>query len=290
MGQDAVRPGPPGSRPWSSLAVVAVIALLVGASAGAVTGRLVSVGTAGEGCGPVGPKGPQGDPGACGPVGPPGPSGPEGPAGPAGETGVQGDAGPVGPEGPAGPRGTVGPAGPVGPPGPTGPQGEPGTPAPIPLTDYGLFTTQGPSQTATAGQIQAVAFDTTEEAAGVSIEGTPATRITFATPGTYELMFSAQLFHASTANNAVVELWFQRGPAGGVSTAVPFSNTRMLLPKDREAYDVMAVSLLLTTTTADEFVELYWYTDAADAELATVPAGGGRPAIPAVILTVLPVR
>lgn len=130
-------------------------------------------------------------------------------------------------------------------------------------------------------------FDTTEEAVGITVVGD--SRITFSVPGTYEVMFSAQLFHAAVANNAVVEMWFQRGIAGGESTAIPFSNTRMLLPKDRNAYDVMTVSLLVTLTQPGEFIELYWFTDATSAQLATVPASGERPAIPAVILTVLPV-
>lgn len=63
----------------------------------------------------------------------------------------------------------------------------------------------------------------------------------------------------------------------------------MLLPPDRDASDVMTVSLLVTTTAADEFVELYWHTDASEMQLATVPAASGRPAIPAVMLAVLPV-
>lgn len=142
-------------------------------------------------------------------------------------------------------------------------------------------------RTATAGEMKAVTFDTTEEAVGISIVGD--SRITFSTPGTYEVMFSAQIFHANRAQDAVVELWFQRGPSGGASSPIAFSNTRMLLPPDRDSYDVMTVSLVVTTTAADEFVELYWYTDASEAQLATVPATGGRPAIPAVILTVMPV-
>lgn len=92
-----------------------------------------------------------------------------------------------------------------------------------------------------------------------------------------------------SAQDAVVELWFQHGPSGGASSPIAFSNTRMLLPPDRDAYDVMTVSLLVTTTAADEFVELNWHTDASEMQLATVPAAGGRPAIPAVMLAVLPV-
>lgn len=148
-------------------------------------------------------------------------------------------------------------------------------------------TTRGGSQTAAAGESKAITFDTTEDASGVSIVDD--SRITLATPGTYEVMFSAQVFHAQRAQDAVVEVWFQRGLAGGASSQIAFSNSRMILPPDRDAYDVMTVNLLVTTTAADEFVELYWYTDATEAQLATVLATGGRPAIPAVILTVLPI-
>lgn len=84
-------------------------------------------------------------------------------------------------------------------------------------------------------------------------------------------------------------MWFQRGLAGGASNPIAFSNSRMILPPDRDAYDVMTVNPLVTTIAADEFVELCWCTDATEAQLATEPATDGRPAIRAVILTVLPI-
>ena len=129
-----------------------------------------------------------------------------------------------------------------------------------------------PDLRAKPGVSQAAWFDTTEQSHWVSVGGDPPTRVTFEPPGTTEVAFSAQIFHAQRAQGAIIEMWFQHGTAGS-SDSIPigFSNSRALLPPDRDAYDVMTVSLLITT-----------------ASLATVPATGGRPAIPAVV-TVLPV-
>ncbi len=108
-------------------------------------------------------------------------------------------------------------------------------------------------------------------------------------------MFSAQIYKDGADRDATVEIWFQRGVAGESSEPIPFSNTRLFLPEQRNAYDVMTVNLLVTTTQVDEFIELVWFTSAVEARLETVPAVGTvgqpgyRPAIPAVILTVLPV-
>lgn len=192
----------------------------------------------------------------------------------------------------AGPRGLTGLAGAVGPKGEPGPAGPQGPPGPTPLGAYGLFTTRGGSQTATSdGQIQPITFDTIDESDGISIVGgAEDSRIALAEPGTYEFMFSAQVFKQGNLRDASVEIWFQRGTEGASSTPIAFSNTRTYLPQQRDSYDVMTVSLLVTTTVSSEFVEFAWFTSTTDARLETIPAGGGRPAIPAVILTVLPVR
>lgn len=238
--------------------------------------------------------------GSCGPAGEAGTSGsvgPEGPAGPPGPTGLTGATGPTGAIGPRGPQGLPGSQGEQGLQGPQGPQGEQGPPGPAPLGDYGLLTTRGGSLIATSdGQVQPVTFDTVEEVEGVSLVGGPGgSRVAFATPGTYEVMFSAQVFKEGNVKDAFVEFWFQRGVEGSASEPIAFSNTRTYLPEQRDAYDVVTVSLLVTTTQAGEFVELVWFTSTTDAWLATVPAvgspgdAGHRPAIPAVILTALPV-
>ena len=108
-------------------------------------------------------------------------------------------------------------------------------------------------------------------------------------------MFSEQIYKAGAERDATVEILFQRGVPGEPSATVPFSNTRLFLPQQRNAYDVMTVSLLVTTAQAGEFVERFWFTSAGEARLETIAAFGTpgepgyRPEIPAVILTVLPV-
>ena len=84
---------------------------------------------------------------------------------------------------------------------------------------------------------------------GVSLVGGPGgSRLALTTPGSYEVMFSAQVFKEGNAKEAFVELWSQRGVEGGTSEPIAFSNTRTYLPEQRNAYDVVTVSLLVTTT------------------------------------------
>ncbi len=271
-------PVPPARRARSIAllaAAVLVASLLAGSVAGVVTARFTIPGGAAGAAGEAGPQGESGERGAAGPAGA---DGDDGPAGPTGATG---------PAGPAGPRGVAGAIGPQGVPGPAGPEGPAGPPGTTVAGDYGLFATHVGSEPGGDGTIQAVTFDTTVEARGISVTG--GSRIVLSTPGTYEVMFSAQILKSGALRDGVVEIWFQRGVGVGASTPIAFSNTRAYLPEQRDAYDVMTVSLLVTTTEADEFIELYWYSSDDNVSLVTIPEGGGRPAIPAVILTVVPV-
>jgi hypothetical protein len=269
-----------------------VLAVFAGAAGGIAGVRLLGPPDALPVTGSPGPPGVPGDPGAegeCGPVGAPGESGPPGPQGLPGSEGQPGPAGPSGPAGPEGPPGAAGPAGPQGEQGEQGPQGVQGPQGECPPErDYGLFIDDsGDGQRGTAGQSQPVLLRSTVDARGIRVED--GSRLILPTPGTYEVLFSAQIHKPSVQQASSVEIWFQRGLPGGSSSPIASSNTRVFLPKDRDSYEVMTVSLLVTTTTADEFLELYWHTTASEAILATVAASDGRPAIPSVIVTVLPV-
>lgn len=102
------------------VAIVAVVALLLGAAGGAVAGWLVANSQPAAQAGADGIDGADGVDGSDGAPGSPGIAGPSGPPGPVGPDGS------AGPAGPAGAQGVAGPAGPPGPPGAQGPQGVPG--------------------------------------------------------------------------------------------------------------------------------------------------------------------
>ncbi len=299
------------------VAAVVLISLLAGAAGAAITGVMLRDAPDERACGPVGADGLPGERGAdgeCGPVGPPGvegapgPTGPPGVPGPCGPTGTEGQpgdpgaCGPAGPEGPqgiqgpVGARGLQGPAGPSGPVGPEGPQGPAGTSA-VPAA-YGIFL----DLTDQTGQLagQPVTLNRRIEADGVEVIGLTAdggsgSRIRLASPGVYDIAFSAQLFKADSVNDKYVEIWFQRGSAGALtSTPIPDSNTQMLLPQLRNRYQVFSLNLLISTTAADDFVELYWAVrgaNPAEVQLATVEANEVTgPRIPSMIVTVTQIR
>jgi hypothetical protein len=91
--------------------IVAVTALVLALSGGAIAASGGSGGGASASKGKQGPRGPKGAKGGKGDPGAPGPAGPIGPAGP---QGAKGDPGASGPEGSPGPQGDPGPEGPEG--------------------------------------------------------------------------------------------------------------------------------------------------------------------------------
>lgn len=121
-----------------ALILVIVLAVLLGAGGGAVTGALLAsttVGTSGQegepgSDGADGANGADGADGAAGRDGVDGAAGPQGPAGERGAVGPQGEAGPRGAVGPAGADGATGAQGEQGIPGPQGPEGAAGATGP----------------------------------------------------------------------------------------------------------------------------------------------------------------
>lgn len=247
--------------------------------------------------GPQGEPGPKGEPGALGPQGPAGgPPGPQGPVGPRGPQGPQGEVGPQGPAGgPPGPQGAKGDTGAQGAKGDTGaqgPQGPAGADGFIP--DYGSFydtTTQqiSTADLSSANNVKAITYNTNVIAnKGITITGTPASRITFAKSGTYNVQFSLQVAHPDTNAAVTFSLWLRKNGDDQL-----WSNTSVYLEKGNKNPYVAAWNFF-TSVTAGQYVELMW-TATGPAEISSVPAiaeNGGttpieaRPGIPSVILTV----
>jgi hypothetical protein len=140
------------------------------------------------------------------------------------------------------------------------------------------------TQTVAIDAIAAMKFNTTVESSSVSIVndnlGYP-TRITFATPGVYNIQFSAQLYRTSGGSSKDLVIWLRKG---GVD--VPQSSTKVTLQAGAN-YLVASWNFLQSISAAGEYYQIMW-TQNDNIELLyeaanlTIP----YPSIPSIILTV----
>jgi len=151
---------------------------------------------------------------------------------------------------------------------------------------YGSFYSNQAQQVTAANTATPIKLNSTFEAYKVSIYGGSGTssRIKIDTSGTYNIQFSAQVNLASGTQPQVGDFWFKID-----GSDVPESNTRMsILGKDYET--VIALNFIYTFT-AGQYFELYMSSNDSNwrLERATGIAGPTRPAIPSIILSVVPV-
>lgn len=147
---------------------------------------------------------------------------------------------------------------------------------------YGCFTNNNDQTAPSAGQTAVVAFDTTEEANGITLSNT--SRINFANAGVYSVQFSVQL---ANIGNAIeyADIWFRIN-----GNDVPRSASRFDVPPKKSATEPSHIIGTVNTfleLTAGQYVEIAGAVSSTDVSLEhyvadnTIP----RPAIPAVILT-----
>jgi hypothetical protein len=126
-------------------------------------------------------------------------------------------------------------------------------------------------------------FGTTGISNGVSIvtNGTALTRITFANAGIYNLQFSAQLSQTS-GGSANAFIWLKKNGAAVANTA---GDTRVAGNGDR----IMAAWNYVFSAAAGDYYELAWSASDTSVILDYSAAAAPVPAVPSVILTVVPV-
>jgi hypothetical protein len=200
-----------------------------------------------------------------------GDTGATGPQGIKGDTGAQGPQGLIGNTGPAGVSGGTGSTGPQG---PQGIQGIPGSMSAY----YGNFYSTAVQTNPVARGVNAMTFNGTPDAVGVSIESS--SRIKVANAGTYNLQFSAQVEKTDSGNDSI-DIWLAKN-----GNNVAWSNTRLWLYGNGDKH--VAAWNFIVTLAANEYVQLYWSSPDADVRLyaepeSTVPT---RPGIPSVIATI----
>jgi hypothetical protein len=178
----------------------------------------------------------------------------------------------VGAQGPAGADGvcTVGDTGPAGPPGAVSGFGYSGSWHD--LSDQ-VFGTSG---------AKAIQFGETDYEDGISmVDGS---KITFATAGTYDIQFSAQLSFRGGGKDQVVNIWLAKN-----GESVSNSNTRVIIPGSNEGYTVASWNFF-TTVEANDYVELIWNASNSGVQILHEQDSGEsglyQPGIPSIILTV----
>jgi hypothetical protein len=215
----------------------------------------------------TGPTGSQGIQGATGPTGSEGPQGVLGPTGP---QGVQG------PQGFQGPQGVTGPTGNFGPTGPTGTTGAGGA-----LGNFGAFydTTDQPIVTANTAQV--VTINSTYSASGISVGST--SRLILSTIGTYQFTFVAAV-HSLSNSTETGTFWIRLNGTDYPNSAVQID----LEPRKSvgvASSQLVTVSIIGTSTSANDYIELWWSGTSTDLSLQYSPAGTSpvTPATPSVI-------
>lgn len=111
-------------------------------------------------------------------------------------------------------------------------------------------------------------------------------KITFANPGTYNIQFSLQFVNADNNDtNQDVNVWFRVN-----GTDVPDSNSIFAVFTRHGSTDghlIAALNFVVTTTSANEYVQIMWHTTNVLITMQTLPAGSSptRPVTPSVIIT-----
>lgn len=141
---------------------------------------------------------------------------------------------------------------------------------------YGSFY-----HTATQSTQGAMLLNSTDISKGVSI--TSNSRITFAYPGVYDIQFSSQFIKTDSGSDPV-EIWLKKN-----GNNVDWSNTRLMLQGNNEEH-IAAWNWFVNITAANQYVEIFWYSPDTSMSIYAAGASGGRPGIPATIVTANKVR
>jgi hypothetical protein len=146
---------------------------------------------------------------------------------------------------------------------------------------YGSFYDTTTQTNSNVGNAIPVRYNSTDINNGVTIAGAGNTQITISDTGLYNIQFSAQIAKTSGGANDIY-IWLDKN-----GTAVPNSATALYLTGNN-AKSVAAWNFVVDATAGD-YYRLMWLAPSADVEILAQTAAGAVPAIPSVILTVVPV-
>jgi hypothetical protein len=145
------------------------------------------------------------------------------------------------------------------------------------FNNYGTFYDTTTQTNPVANAENLMQFDSVAEGFGITIEGTPLTRIKVSKGGVYNFQFSAQLDH-SGGGAVSFYIWFKVN-----GTALPYTATKVVV--DGPNAETVAAWNYLVTMNAGDYFELAWSADDTSAVVLAAAASSPVPAIPSVILT-----
>ena len=146
---------------------------------------------------------------------------------------------------------------------------------------YGSFYDTTTQTNGNVGNAIPISYNTTNINNGVTIAGAGNTQITIAETGIYNIQFSLQVRKTDSGADTVY-VWLDKNGASVANTA-----TALFLTGSGAA-EVAAWNFVVSAT-ANDYYRLMWMSTDSHVEIVAVTAGAVVPAIPSVILTVVPV-
>ena len=119
--------------------------------------------------------------------------------------------------------------------------------------------------------------------AGITVNASARSQVIFANPATYNVQFSAQINSNDINDSDTVTVWFKQN-----GTNIANSASAVSLPKkvgNVFGATIMTVNLFVTTTAANEYVQLAWNSLLGTSNLTAFTSVNGIPAIPSIIVT-----
>lgn len=147
----------------------------------------------------------------------------------------------------------------------------------------GQFTKNATITPAAANTAYALAWDTTVIAEGISLTGSPTTRLTVAHSGLYN--FAARIqFSSNNSNAKSAWMWLKKNGTTNIG-----SSTAVGSLKDSGGYSVLAVNDFVSLA-ANDYVELFWAVDDTGLQPTNVTATAFAPSAPTAHVAVTQVQ
>jgi hypothetical protein len=147
--------------------------------------------------------------------------------------------------------------------------------------NYGSFYSNITQTNSTVGDPIAISYNNTDINNGVSITGPGSTEIRIATTGIYNIQFSLQVTKTDGGADTIY-VWLDKN-----GTTVDDTGTGLYL-NGSNASEVAAWNFVVSAT-ANDYYRLMWMSTDSHVAIIAASAGAVVPAIPSVILTVVPV-
>jgi hypothetical protein len=138
---------------------------------------------------------------------------------------------------------------------------------------FGQFTHNTTVTPAAANTAYALAWDTTVISEGISLTGSPTTRLTVAHSGLYN--FAARI-QFSSGNSSIKKgwMWLKKNGTANIS-----SSTAVGSLSDNGGYAVLAINDFVSLA-ANDYVELFYAVDDTNMQPTAIAATGFHPAVP----------